>query len=314
MSSNKIRLSHDLDELNEGILILKDKSILDDDEDENLVEMESFDLAERERMQDRKQAALRRRSDEPAPVRSDMDLSYGTTVIEQSKRMQEENGLKFVTEDRASYVFPNSVSSYAPSSTLRFQSDFTTEFKPAIAKKKKRKVLEEEPVIEEDVMMEQPKEIDPDDLYSQLSRLRKKKNPIGEDFIEQNLVKEVIDTSESTLTQFFTQLDNKHEEEAVDHIGTMSRDAPPPIEAAYQDIILDQGLASALAFFQSRNEKVLPKEDIHIERRDEFGRSITDDPKLAYKQQSWKFHGVKPKAKKQEKRIRKIENLIKANI
>ena len=47
-----------------------------------------------------------------------------------------------------------------------------------------------------------------------------------------------------------------------------------------------------------------------ITHKDEFGRILSE--KEAYKQHSWKFHGVKPKAKKTEKRILKIENEIKA--
>ena len=51
---------------------------------------------------------------------------------------------------------------------------------------------------------------------------------------------------------------------------------------------------------------------MRLEHRDEFGRVLS--AKEAYKQLSWKFHGVKPSAAKQEKRLRKIDNEIKARV
>jgi U4/U6.U5 tri-snRNP-associated protein 1 len=87
--------------------------------------------------------------------------------------------------------------------------------------------------------------------------------------------------------------------------------------ALVEEVVVDSGLSGALKFFQSRG--FVDDEDhgndsegeIHLERRDEFGRSITD-PKEAFKQLSWRFHGKKPGAKKQEKRLRQLENELKS--
>jgi hypothetical protein len=84
-------------------------------------------------------------------------------------------------------------------------------------------------------------------------------------------------------------------------------------EQIIQDIKVDSGLAGALKFFKSRGDIEKPRQEtdnVRLEHRDEFGRVLNQ--KEAYKQLSWKFHGVKPSAAKQEKRLRKIDNEIKA--
>lgn len=51
------------------------------------------------------------------------------------------------------------------------------------------------------------------------------------------------------------------------------------------------------------------KPKVHLSYKDEFGREMT--PKEAFKQQCYGFHGQKPGKKKQEKRLRKIEEELK---
>lgn len=51
-----------------------------------------------------------------------------------------------------------------------------------------------------------------------------------------------------------------------------------------------------------------PKNEINIEHRDKRGKVM--DPKTAFKQFCWKFHGVKPTSKK----LKKIEKKMKQKI
>lgn len=53
-----------------------------------------------------------------------------------------------------------------------------------------------------------------------------------------------------------------------------------------------------------------PAPDIKLEYRDEYGRLLT--LKEAYRQLSYRFHGQKPGKKKQDKRLKKIQEEIKA--
>ena len=48
-----------------------------------------------------------------------------------------------------------------------------------------------------------------------------------------------------------------------------------------------------------------------MEYKDNFGRHLT--PKEAYRQLSYKFHGVKPGRKKQEKILRKLKEDLQIN-
>jgi U4/U6.U5 tri-snRNP-associated protein 1 len=92
--------------------------------------------------------------------------------------------------------------------------------------------------------------------------------------------------------------------------------------------LLDTTTASALAYLRSRNEilhdqdnhrakesdlkplEMATKEgEIRLETRDEFGRVMT--PKEAFQQMSWVFHGKRPGAKNEMKRLLRLENELK---
>merc|ERR1719271_61230 len=92
--------------------------------------------------------------------------------------------------------------------------------------------------------------------------------------------------------------------------------------------VLDGTAASAIAFLRSRNEiqkdqdnhrakerDLQPMENdkeknaIRLETRDEFGRVMT--PKQAFQQLSWVFHGKRPGAKNEMKRLLRLENELK---
>jgi U4/U6.U5 tri-snRNP-associated protein 1 len=92
--------------------------------------------------------------------------------------------------------------------------------------------------------------------------------------------------------------------------------------------LLDTTTASAIAYLRSRNEilhdqdnhraketdlkplEMATKEgEIRLETRDEFGRVMT--PKEAFQQMSWVFHGKRPGAKNEMKRLLRLENELK---
>jgi len=92
--------------------------------------------------------------------------------------------------------------------------------------------------------------------------------------------------------------------------------------------VLDGTAASAIAYLRSRNEiqkdqdnhrakekDLQPlemgteKNAIRLETRDEFGRVMT--PKQAFQQLSWVFHGKRPGAKNEMKRLLRLENELK---
>ncbi|PQQ06020.1 SART-1 family protein DOT2 [Prunus yedoensis var. nudiflora] len=56
---------------------------------------------------------------------------------------------------------------------------------------------------------------------------------------------------------------------------------------------------------ETRPSKVYQEKDIHIERTDEFGRTLT--PKEAFRILSHKFHGKGPGKMKQEKRMKQYQ-------
>jgi len=130
-------------------------------------------------------------------------------------------------------------------------------------------------------------------------------SPIGDEQEEGRVQPENI--AEINLPEGVRDVDMNDNEQAVAPL--FKRDE------ILEDVTVDSGLSCALKFFQSRGmvdssdrtDHLGDDEDIHIERRDEFGNSITD-AKEAFKQLSWRFHGKKPSAKKQEKRLRKLEN------
>ena len=189
-----------------------------------------------------------------------------------------------------------------------------------------------------------------DELYAQLGRLRRQKmvtakESFGADYIAKSVQRdfsmEQPKTTSVSMIDFISRIDavatadEKQEEEGtieettvggVESVDTVMEEKPaensqPLVRdaALVEEVVVDSGLAGALKFFQSRgfvegeerSDGNISEDDIHIERRDEFGRSITD-PKEAFKQLSWRFHGKKPGAKKQEKRLRKLENELKS--
>jgi U4/U6.U5 tri-snRNP-associated protein 1 len=178
-----------------------------------------------------------------------------------------------------------------------------------------------------------------EELYAQLARLRKQR-PVAADYIANTLSAEDREMGGTNRTQsllsssivdFVSRIGSVGDEGTADQERAkdfeethMNIPSPEPVPGALQkrdeileDITVDSGLSCALKFFHSRGMvdsadrtdriHANDEDDIHIERRDEFGRSITD-PKEAFKQLSWQFHGKKPGAKKQEKRLRKFEN------
>ena len=191
------------------------------------------------------------------------------------------------------------------------------------------------------------------ELYSQLSRLRRLERSKTELFDEKNIADVIRENRDEDLdhlhlapiasagvTSFLSRLEvarliAQERAEETDQNNNQALDFPPfdtsmivtvkqaeeePVqnsvekaEPVMEDVKIDSGLACALKFFQDRGDiKRQEKGDVRLEHRDEFGRVL--NPKEAYKQLSWKFHGVKPSAAKQEKRLRKIDNEIKAQL
>jgi len=231
---------------------------------------------------------------------------------------------------------------------LRFQSDFytsseATNFKKLISKKKNNKRKQEEEHEEMPVKKFEPIVVPEEDeeLYAQLSRMRRiEKIQMRDDEYIANVIRENRDAHlqnsgipvASAVTDFVSRIQIPTEElDEAPVAEVMEEDQPESVaaepvtdtkeqprqelsrESAFSEIKVDSGLACALAFFQSRGavEKDPGSKEVRIEHRDEFGRIL--DAKEAYKQLSWKFHGVKPGAAKQEKRLRKIENEIKSS-
>lgn len=223
-------------------------------------------------------------------------------------------------------------------------------FKKVKKEKKKRKIEKSDDennvkIKVEDSLAPIHTAIQDDELYAQLARLRRQKVastrvPVGAEYIAKTVQRDVAMETQmtSSMIDFISRIDTVDDGE--DHKETVEetpiadietgdtvmieketvRDEPAKRDAALvEEVVVDSGLAGALKFFQSRgfvdSEDNRPGEssddDIHLERRDEFGRSITD-PKEAFKQLSWRFHGKKPGAKKQEKRLRKLENESKS--
>ena len=229
--------------------------------------------------------------------------------------------------------------------------DFSTGFKKVKKEKKKRKIEksddDDDKVKIEEGIAPVHTAVQDDELYAQLARLRRQKvitnkESLGAEYIAKSVQRDVSmdqpQTASVSMVDFISRIDAAPEggpeerliEEApvdvVESIDTVmaekSSEVANPVErdaALVEEVVVDSGLAGALKFFQSRGfvegedhrDGGVSEDDIHLERRDEFGRSITD-PKEAFKQLSWRFHGKKPGAKKQEKRLRKLENELKS--
>ena len=219
-----------------------------------------------------------------------------------------------------------------------------------VKKEKKKRKIEKSDDEDEKIKVEEnfATAVQDDELYTQLARLRRQKvaaastrAPIGAEYIARTVQRDLAMEPQmtSSMIDFISRIDNvgeseDREEEIVENsivaeAGTIDtvmdekpteKDQPEKRDAALvEEVVVDSGLAGALKFFQSRGFVDTEEhrggessdDDIHLERRDEFGRSITD-PKEAFKQLSWRFHGKKPGAKKQEKRLRKLENETKS--
>ena len=276
----KIRLSEEA--INGEIMIIKDKSVLDVD-DEGL-EMESSNL------------------------QTDKTVGTETSAFTQK-----------------SVIHP---SDYAPV----FQSDFLP------PKKRSKRQLTEPP--SDEIIFEKFVPViteEEDDLYTQMAEIPYKKRSV--DFVYETIIKEKPEKTETRVKSFIARLD-QHEPSSTQALPEVDASKVSVIDARLDasgakpseldaskasgakvggsegaslinsdTVKLDVGLSSALKFFQARNAFQKPTEAT-ITHKDEFGRILSE--KEAYKQHSWKFHGVKPKAKKTEKRILKIENEIKA--
>lgn len=383
MSNSRIKFSHDLRELaenQESILVMKDKSVLDEVSDDEAVEMEEVHLADQARHDTAKRKATHGKKFNPyeddwdgaeegiLSKYDDFDdlesrrRSHRTRelVVGQalsSRPTQSDVGNQYIPSEEFPTTMtmgssrPSAVRHIAPpvpvEEQLRFQSDFYTSseaanFKKLIPKKKNKRKQEEEheemPVkkFEPIVVPEEDEE-----LYAQLSRMRRiEKIQMRDDEYIANVIRENRDAHlensgipvASAVTDFVSRIQIPTEEvDEAPVAEVMEEDQPVSVaaepvtdtkeqprqelsrESAFSEIKVDSGLACALAFFQSRGavETDPGSKEVHIEHRDEFGRIL--DAKEAYKQLSWKFHGVKPGAAKQEKRLRKIENEIKSS-
>lgn len=384
MSNSRIKLSHDLKELaekQESILVMKDKSVLDEGSDDEAVEMEEVHLADQEKHDTAKRKA--KHGKKFNPYEDDWDgaeegilskydnfddlesrrrsqrtreLVVGQTLS--SRPTSSEVGNQYIPSDEFPTTLtmgssrPSAVRHVAPpvsvEEQLRFQSDFYTSSEAAnlnkfIPKKKHKKRKQEEE--DDDMPVKKFEAIvipeEDEELYAQLSRMRRiEKIQIRDDEYIANVIRENRDADfqnseipvASAVTDFVSRIQVPLEEVEETPVGElMEEDQPESIaaepvtetkeqprqelsrESAFSDVKVDSGLACALAFFQSRGavDKDRGSQEVRIEHRDEFGRIL--DAKEAYKQLSWKFHGVKPGAAKQEKRLRKIENEIKSS-
>ena len=387
---SRIKISHDLNEMSEKterILIMQDKSVLDDSDDE-AVAMEDVDLArlEKDKVNERRSKHGKKFNpyDDDWNTQSESVLSKYDDFEETEKKLRDaktrqltigtsfkENSIGPISESHeydANDEMPsnfkidskNYSKMYKTSSSigenLSFQKDFytpqeVTSFKkPVKDKKKKRRVNEDqdEPIVDLKEMHFSHGAEEDEELYSQLSRLRRiersKINLPNEDTLANAIIQtrdEVLDPSEATpsisVANFLSRV---HAAQTIPDMDTMEivKESPSidvrmeekdniveeeshlpeelkdeTTEPIIQDIKVDSGLACALKFFQSRGDIEKPRQEtdnVRLEHRDEFGRVLNQ--KEAYKQLSWKFHGVKPSAAKQEKRLRKIDNEIKA--
>ncbi|RHN78037.1 putative SNU66/SART1 family protein [Medicago truncatula] len=71
----------------------------------------------------------------------------------------------------------------------------------------------------------------------------------------------------------------------------------------------DKKKSKLVGVLEDEGREAQNKKEIHIERKDEFGRTLT--PKEAYRILSQKFHGVEPGKMKQEKRKKKFHEELK---
>ena len=237
---------------------------------------------------------------------------------------------------------------------LRFQSDFLSSaeaatFKKVTARKKRNRKTSDHEEDEQTIIKFEPVRHGADEdeeLYAQLARMRRmEKVQIRDDNFIAEAVRSTRDADVDSAAQapggavldFISRIQpgkaeseddadrrpgpakpertESPEPEPMDELVSSSKPETAAAAEFTTDVKVDSGLACALKFFQSRGvmeESTTAPGEVHLEHRDEFGRAI--DAKEAYKQLSWRFHGVKPSAAKQEKRLRKIDNEIKAQI
>jgi hypothetical protein len=319
-----------------------------DSDDHDVVEMEDINLAEKEKREalvrkknhGRKFNPLTDDWDEQRGILDNYD-DFDELEKQRARKRQLEVGMEETAHIGSKTPIPNSVDKYddsvelpssimigqpniasgsQESSYLRFQSEFLeVARKPAkfksVAAKKNMRVTETDEIVSV-VPTNRPTEED-SELYAQLSRLRRMDQTIrvidpAERIAQQIVPENTTAESKNDLSEFLGRIESK-EEEAVDPVPSsvvidepMTSDpVPPPMPT---DVTLrDHGLMGALQFFKSRGHLTETADPNSLERRDEYGKSVVD-PKQAFKQLSWQFHGIKPGAKKQEKRIKKVTN------
>ena len=375
--SNRILLTHDLSDLSDQqYLVLKDRSVLED-EDEGVVEMESTELAERDKLalnkrqanhgrtqldwDEQKQASLLSKYDDFAELEKSrvkrVELVVGASTVVPKRQRIDEGYSEYAQPDQPSRMtlgsntftqIKNSSNPFHASDELKFQSDYFTEpadfrkSKPSNKKKRKQVVEEEDEEVKVDPHASLPSQ--DEDLHAQLARLRymKRQPAMDAEFVANQVIASRDAPMESkaqtvglSVSQFVNRIAEKEMVSVDDSVPSASgreataqsssmvdaaSDSTPSIEPLthppplFSDVQLDIGLACALKLFQSRGDaSEVHRADISLARKDEFGRAISD-PKEAYKQLSWKFHGVKPGAKKMEKRMQKVENEIKTKV
>ena len=362
---SRIKLSHDLNELadksDNQFLIMKDKSILDDSDGDE-IEMENVDLADHERIEANKRLA--KHGKKYNPYEDDWESTYNEAMlskyddfdeIERARRVSKtvrleigkEVGVSSSTatgaqgsqynaaEELPSTLTIGSISQRQygiskPVNSLAFQSDYyTTAEVSSFSKrsdkpKKKRKArLEDEdiPVVPKATVQFIPSAEEDEELYAQLSRLRRIESTRVETNHEDQLVSSLrasrnVDLESSVpatsgVADFLSRIvpsniigiEAPETESATDQAPSMeieaeSVSAPIPKEtigpdvplktatkrdeSTTSDIKVDGGLACALKFFSSRGE--LEK----IAEQEASGPSAKD-AKEAYNQLSADF-------------------------
>ena len=330
---SRIKISHDLKRLEEDekdqILVMRDKSVLDDSGDDE-VEMENVELAEREKLDVDARRSKHGKKYNPYEEYDSMLSKYDdfdelekarkeaqTITVEVGKEFQASNksishsevGRDEDTEKSVSVTIgatgSRAVTSSRPMEPLKFQSDFLSKnesaafAKRAEKKRKKRTREEEEEPMEKFIPTFHQSAEEDEELYAQLSRLRRIETDKPMTNHEEELVASIQTTRESSsgVADFLNRVVPIHEEveEPSAMEEPMAVEEPPKSDpkipdletspkepstsanvSISSDIKVDGGLACALKFFSSRGDLAEKKTDTSSDSKEAYRKLSSD--------------------------------------
>jgi hypothetical protein len=302
----KFRISEDAGFEEGRILVTKDRSVLEMDEDgEEVVDMVDIDRHQFKRPDELVDSFLGKFDkivqNEKLEEKTEFNLGEEISIL--GRRPVEDS----VTEEKLIVDELKFSSDFYEISEIEKNKKFSKFLKTNGKKLKRREPTEEDETIHVSSSQRVIDEAD-DELYSKLEIFRKiqkkskKFEPSSSTIPEPpplpKIEMEILKDSDDDIHQTGILLPS---EIIPSEPQPSSLSTGPSAREILTDIRVDSGLACALKYFQARRESKEQEDDeIQIEHRDKFGNLL--NPKEAFKELSWKFHGIRPN----EKKIRKI--------